>query len=286
MVGPRQGAVEREVLLEHDGSQGRGGHRHRVALGVVGVADRHAEGVAHGDHGPQIDVGRRRRVLGRAVQDGDAVARAAGDLEHGQRRAHLGQRRHAGRDDQRQAQRGDPAQVGHVDELAAGHLEALQTERRQKIDAVGVEGRRQELDAALPAVRRDLALFVGRQLQGAQHLELVAGRAGGLLLVDGPGRAGRGQQVGVKALELDRVGARRGGRFDELQGHGERAVVVDAGLGDDKDVCRPAHRGSQRAGTPTATAPSGTSATTAAPTPTTAPAPMRTPCITAAPVPT
>jgi hypothetical protein len=106
-----------------------------------------------------------------------------------------------------------------------------------------------------------VALLVGRQLQGAQHLELVAGRAGGLLLVDGPGRAGRGQQVGVKALELDRVGARRGGRFDELQGHGERAVVVDAGLGDDKDVRRPAHRGSQRAGTPTATAPAGTSAT-------------------------
>ena len=40
-----------------------------------------------------------------------------------------------------------------------------------------------------------------------------------LPLVGGPGRVGRGQQVGAEALELDRVGARRRGGVDQLQGH-------------------------------------------------------------------
>jgi hypothetical protein len=48
--------------------------------------------------------------------------------------------------------------------------------------------------------------------------------------------AARGKLVGFEALEFHSVGAALLGRVDKLQGHIERAIMIDAGFGDDKDT--------------------------------------------------
>ncbi len=74
------------------------------------------------------------------------------------------------------------------------------------------------------------------ELQLAEHLELDSSAP--VVLPGSPpsARAGAHERVGLEGLELDHVGAGLGRHVDQLERHVERAVVVDARLGDDQDA--------------------------------------------------
>ena len=89
---------------------------------------------------------------------------------------------------------------------------------------------------ALAATVPRAAMGVPRKLEAAKHPELAFVRAGRLFLIGRLRRARRYERLGAKGLELHDIGAGIGGRVDELKGQPGIPVVIDAGLGDDRDA--------------------------------------------------
>jgi hypothetical protein len=70
------------------------------------------------------------------------------------------------------------AKQGQVRDLARRHLDEVHAELEQHVEARGIERRRKESDASLPAVvRENLVSFPGK-LELPDHLELALARVG------------------------------------------------------------------------------------------------------------
>src|SRR5262249_28019555 len=96
-----------------------------------------------------------------------------------------------------------------------------------------VEARREPVDAPVAAVAVDLLVGARVELDAPPVLD-VAQAAPGRVALHVPLIA-RHAQLGRALLELDRLAAGEGRAVDELLGDLDRAVVVDADLGDDED---------------------------------------------------
>ena len=267
MVGSGPRPVQREVLLEHGGAAGGCGQRKSNAGAVVGEADRHAEAPGEGIHGAEVGVARRGGILGHAMQQGDpfgqrAAARvvrirrrkggASGRLvrvaeavgQHRQRLFDLAQGAHAGGDDERQTRSRRRQQQRTIGQIARTDLEVRDaTVAHEQVQALRVERRGQEGDAARRTAFDQPQMAVARQLQPAQHRVLRLRRIGGGGLVVRLAGAAAGQAVRLEALELHRIDARPRSGIDHRQRRLQVAVVVDAGLGDDEDGPLPRHHG-------------------------------------------
>jgi len=103
------------------------------------------------------------------------------------------------------------------------------------IGAIGVEWRRHIDDVYGGAGSGNAAIVVLAQLKRAQHRKLGLFASGGDLLVVRLG-GGRGRKlVGTKRLKFDDIGARARRRLDQRHGAVAIPVVVNPGLGNDRD---------------------------------------------------
>ncbi len=242
VVGAGQVVVQGQVLFDHRRAQGHRGQRRFRTLAVVRIAGGETRGLGDGQDGLEVQGLGRRRVGRGAVEQGQVLgarlaeaagAALVGDPADGA--LELGERGHAARQEQRQAGGGGAFQQRLVGHLARGQLDALDPQAHQHRHRLLRKGSREELDADLLRVRGNLAVFVLVQLELPDHVELV-GVAGVGALVVGGGGVGRDHVAGAEGLELHRVGAGPVRGLHQLQGQVEAAVVVDAGLGDDKDM--------------------------------------------------
>ena len=133
-----------------------------IPVGVVGEADRDAEGVAHRRHRAQV------RPLGaapgRPTCTASARRRSAPASRGGvERLLDLAHRRHPGGDQQRPPGRGGRADQRQVDDLERGDLEHGHVERVELGDRLVVERAGEEVDAALARVVGELGLPLARQ---------------------------------------------------------------------------------------------------------------------------
>ena len=120
VVGPRQAAVQGEVLLDQAGAQGRGGQRDLDAGRMVREADRPAEGGGERRHGPQVGLPGGGRIAADAVeQDEGRVPRL---LDRADGVADLPKVGHPRREDDRAAFAGDVREQREVGDLAGGDL--------------------------------------------------------------------------------------------------------------------------------------------------------------------
>ena len=230
MVGARQSLVERDVLLDDRGAPGHRGDRDVDAGRVIRQPHRTAEACTQRVHRSQICLLHGRRVVAHTVQERDR--RIAGLADRGDRLRDLVERRHPRRHDQRATLTREVTQERQVRDLSRRDFEERHAQRLERVGARLVERRREEEDPALGALVAERGVRRGPELELAQHLQLAFTAARGLHLVRGLRRRARHQRLRAKRLELHRVGARRGGRRDELARQLEIAVVVDAGLRD------------------------------------------------------
>ena len=82
--------------------------------------------------------------------------------------------------------------------------------------------------------------------EAGQHRALVGADLARPALVGRGGRPGGRERGRIERLELDRIGAGRGGRVDEPTGRGAIPVVIHARLGDDEDPTGPEHGRAER----------------------------------------
>ncbi len=175
----------------------------------------------------QVDVLERRRVGRLAVQQ--RVGRAA-RLEHGDALADLGLGGHAGRDHQRRAGCRGVGEQPVVGEVGGRDLQPRDAVAHEGVDARGVPGRAHDVDVDLAAVVEHLEQLLGRQVEPGEQVE-------GVLRAEvfaGTARAAAVERGHVAQLELHGIRAGGLGLVDELLGEVDRAVVVDADLGDEQ----------------------------------------------------
>jgi hypothetical protein len=103
----------------------------------------------------------------------------------------------------------------------------------QQVGAGFIERAGEKENAAIATMIEQDAVIAVRQFQTAQHLALGFRRVM-VALVIGQRRMDRSQLIGVKALELDRVGSRFDGHIHQFLGAGELAIMVHPALGDDE----------------------------------------------------
>ncbi len=87
-------AVKGEMLLYHRRPHCNGGNRDLDSIRMIGIAHLDSQRIPDGQHGAQIDILHRRRVLRIAVQHGHALARGTLDFQHLQRSLDFLQVRH------------------------------------------------------------------------------------------------------------------------------------------------------------------------------------------------
>ena len=197
MIGPRQIAIERQVLFDHDRAERDRGCRDMDAAAVIGKADGKPERVVQRRHRAQIDRRRIGRILGRAVQQRDPSAQLGpglaveqqvckigrrrprvrvGEIAEGddaERLLHFRQRRHAGRQDDRQSKARQMQQQRRVGEIARSNLQRRDADSADQMRrAVGIERGRHVGDAGGGAGRGDILLVGLAEFERAQHFEL------------------------------------------------------------------------------------------------------------------
>ena len=126
------------------------------------------------------------------------------------------------------------AQQRQIGDLAGSDLERRHAEPVQQIDAVMVEWRRQEQNAAPLGMGFQRLEAARWEFQRAHHVQLTFALTRGRALIGGLGRVGGNDMLGPEGLELDGVGTGARRRVDQPGRDRRVAVVVDAGLGDDE----------------------------------------------------
>ena len=245
------------MLFDDRGPAGDRRHRNGQTARMVRIADLHAEPLGHGGHRAQVHRLQRRRILGRAVQQGNPLANCGqpghccqcrperravrrlsflrqGEGDDTKRLGDLFHRRHAGREDQRPAESGRLQQHGPPGDVSGRNLDRRHVECRQHGQTVHVEGRRHEMHATLRAPIGQRLMVIRCQLQRAQHFQLAAVLAGVLDLIGSLGGPTRDQQCGVEGLELHCIGPGRRPGVDHGERPFQRSVVINACLGDDE----------------------------------------------------
>ena len=216
------------------------------AEGVVGQADRHAEGLLRAPGcSRRLAVRGRGRVGGRAgQQDQLGAAGVPGGADRGVDLAHG---RHAGGDDDRLAgPRAQLADQRQVDDLRRGDLvrPARRASRaaRPRSASNGLEKAEQPV---LAGPLEDRLVPVPRRVRLLVELVEVAPAPEVVVRRDPERRACPTSIVIVSArvgLDLDRLGAGLGDRVDDGQRPVQRAVVVAGHLGDDQRTVIAVHR--------------------------------------------
>ena len=150
LIGPRQAAVQGQMLLDHRGPARGRRHRDLDAQGVVRVADGELEGVPQGIHRAQVDLIGGRRILRDAMQERQRDA--APGKDPADRPPHLRQRISPSKGSAACPFRDDVAQQA-LFVSSRRKLEAIDAQTVEHIRALLIERRRQEEDAGLGATR-------------------------------------------------------------------------------------------------------------------------------------
>ena len=225
------------MLLDDRGPEGDRRHRDPDAERVVGKADLAAERLAKRRDRADVRVGRARRIRAGAFEEHQVAAPGLARGAH--QRVDLAQRRHPCRDDDRLARRCHPADERQIGVLEARDLVAGRVERLEEVHRAVVE-RRAERDHPVTArAREDRCVPLPRRVRLLVQVVQAAARPGARRVGDDELAVPdvERHRVGGVCLDLQCVGAARGGRIDDRQGTIERAVVVAGELGDDERWC-------------------------------------------------
>ena len=106
------------------------------------------------------------------------------------------------------------------------------------IEADRIKRRRHEFDAERGGICGQLAKGFQRQLKIRQHVLLGTRGSGVGFLVVGHGCRCRDNGLQREGLKLDGIRASCGCGFHQTARHGEVAIVIDPGFGNDEDPAR------------------------------------------------
>ena len=157
--------------------------------------------------------------------------------DNSQRILDIAQSGHAGRNDQRQPRPCRPQQQRRIGDFTRGNLQPTHRQfSDQQFKTVLIEGRRQKLDTARRALFGNTLKRRTVKLKLADHVELAFGDAAIILLIACLGSMAGNHLLGLEGLKLDDINPGCRCRIDQPQGCIKRAVMIDAGFGDDQDA--------------------------------------------------
>gem|GEM_PF-4065765 len=225
LVGTEHGTIQRDMTLDHAGTENSCHERRREADFVTAVPHRKVPvSLPERPDCPEVEL----VVLGRVGRDGVKNHESHTVREDRDGSVDLLLRAHPRREDDRPPLRHRVLQEPGVRQGRRSDLVARRLELIDEVDAPLVPARSEPLDSVLLAVGIDLLVLLVPELEPS--LEVTVRRTERVL--PGPFELlGGVHHVDVALLELDRVAASRNRRVDETLGDTHIAIVVDADLG-------------------------------------------------------